>query len=116
MASSTPSTLTVGLSGIGTAGYLDGSVSWSGPIDVSPTQKSPLGPRFSKTRTNFKQVFSGGQGVLYAVTGDGVLQWYRHRGYLTGTPDWEKGLEMLGTGCRISRASFATGDGKHLTR
>jgi len=92
------------------SGYLDGSVSWSGPIDVSPTQKSPLGPRFSKTWTNFKQVFSGGQGVLYAVTGDGVLQWYRHRGYLTGTPDWE-GPRNVGTGWQDFTRVFATGDG-----
>src|SRR6266516_3317548 len=37
-------------------GYLDGTVNWSGPIDVSPTQRSPLGPRFSRARANFKQV------------------------------------------------------------
>jgi hypothetical protein len=32
----------------------------------------------------FKNVFSAGSGVIYAVRSDGGLVWYRHRDYLTG--------------------------------
>lgn len=32
----------------------------------------------------FKQVFSGGQGVIYAITPDGSLKWYKHNAYLSG--------------------------------
>jgi Tachylectin len=35
-----------------------------------------------KDWNNLKQVFSGGQGVIYAVTNDGRLLWYRHNRYL----------------------------------
>jgi hypothetical protein len=38
------------------------------------------------TQWNFKQVFSGGKGVIYAVTQDGYLRWYRHLGAAQGTP------------------------------
>ena len=33
---------------------------------------------------NFKEVFSGGNGVIYAITQNGDLKWYRHNAYLTG--------------------------------
>jgi hypothetical protein len=36
-------------------------------------------------------VFSAGSGIIYAITRDGKLRWYRHNGYLTGT-----GLETPG--------------------
>ena len=32
--------------------------------------------------THVKQIFSGGQGVLYVVTHDGRLLWYKHNRYL----------------------------------
>lgn len=32
----------------------------------------------SKGWGNFKQAFSGGGGMLYAITNDGVLRWYKH--------------------------------------
>jgi|GEM_PF-3207498 len=91
-------------------GYLDGTMNWSGPIDVSPTRRSPLGPRFSQSWAGFKQVFSGGEGVMYAITNDGVLQWYRHQGYLTGTRDWD-GPRNVGTGWQDFTRVFSPGDG-----
>lgn len=33
----------------------------------------------------FEQVFSGGGGIIYVITKDGKLRWYKHNGYLTGT-------------------------------
>jgi len=92
------------------SGYVDGSVNWSGPIDISPTQRSPLGIRFSRDWASFKQVFSGGEGVMYGITSEGVLLWYHHRGYLTGTPDWE-GPRNVGTGWQDFTRVFSTGEG-----
>ena len=40
---------------------------------------------------NFKQVFTGGAGVIYAITLDGKLTWNRHAAFLTG-----QGLESAG--------------------
>jgi Tachylectin len=91
-------------------GYMDGSMNWSGPIDVTPNQRSPFGPRFDLDWGNFKQVFSGGEGVMYAITNDGTLVWYHHRGYLTGTREWD-GPRNVGTGWADFTRVFSPGDG-----
>lgn len=95
------------------SGYLDGTVNWSGPIDAWPRQPTPgkLGKlRFSPNWANFKQVFSGGEGVMYTITNDGVLQWYLHTGYQTGDPVWE-GPKDVGTGWQDFTRVFSPGDG-----
>jgi hypothetical protein len=66
--------------------------------------------RFSPNWANFKQVFSGGEGVMYTITNDGVLQWYLHRGYQTGDPVWE-GPKDVGTGWQDFTRVFSPGDG-----
>jgi len=32
-----------------------------------------------------KRVFPGGGNIIYAITGDGTLKWYQHKGFNTGT-------------------------------
>ena len=53
-------------------GFADGRAEWEGPI--------PLTAGWS----NYEQVFSGGNGVIYTVGADGILKWNRHDGYRTG--------------------------------
>jgi hypothetical protein len=53
------------------------------------------GPRTVGTGWNaFRHVFPGGNGVIYGVRDDGVLVWYRHRGYRFGTWSWEGPFEV----------------------
>jgi hypothetical protein len=51
-----------------------------------------------------------GQGVIYAITPDGRLLWYRHNGYLTGTTDWSR-PQLVGTGWQKFTRVFSTGAG-----
>ncbi|MCP4848736.1 MAG: hypothetical protein GY899_12400, partial [Verrucomicrobiaceae bacterium] len=47
----------------------------------------------------FKQVIPGGEGVLYGIKPNGSLVWYKHEGWLTGTPNWTSLSEtVLSTG------------------
>ncbi len=59
---------------------------------------------------HFVHVFSTGEGVLYAVDPQGKLWWYKHRGYLTGTQDWE-GPKQVGTGWAGFKKVFSSSDG-----
>lgn len=38
-----------------------------------------------------------GDGVIYAIAGDGILKWYKHTGYRDGTFTWE-GPKNVGNG------------------
>jgi len=40
---------------------------------------------------NYKHVFSGGWGVIYAVTDAGALKWYKHIGFETGATTTDNG-------------------------
>ena len=58
-------------------GYLNGRGlespgAWEGPKTVT------------ESFGGFRQVFSAGDGILYAITADGVLKWYRHVNYRVG--------------------------------
>jgi Tachylectin/Trypsin len=60
-------------------------------------------------------VFSGGEGVIYAVQPDGTLKWYRHLGYQTGqgfeTPgSWAKS-RSVGRGWSGYKHVFSGGQG-----
>jgi len=59
---------------------------------------------------NFTQVFSGGDGVLYAVTPEGKLWWYRHTGFINGRATLE-GPKDVGRGWGGLRHVFSMGDG-----
>jgi hypothetical protein len=43
---------------------------------------------------NFRQVFSGGNGVIYAITHDFRLLWYRHLGFANGQDSWAPHLPV----------------------
>jgi Tachylectin len=58
----------------------------------------------------FDTVFSGGDGVLYGIRADGVLERRKHKGYLTGTADWEP-TKAIGTGWKGFRAVVGAGNG-----
>ncbi|WP_129338504.1 tachylectin-related carbohydrate-binding protein [Cellulomonas endophytica] len=63
----------------------------------------------------FRTIFSGGDGVLYAVDAEGRLQWYRHHGVATGAgldvPGSWSGPHEVGTGWGTARHLFSAGDG-----
>jgi hypothetical protein len=43
---------------------------------------------------NFRQVFSSGDGIIYAADNNGSLLWYRHKGWLSGADSW---VSLTGT-------------------
>ncbi|HEV7573587.1 MAG TPA: tachylectin-related carbohydrate-binding protein, partial [Thermoanaerobaculia bacterium] len=45
---------------------------WEGPKDVG------------RGWGGLKHVFSGGDGIIYTISDDGILRWYKHNGFLTG--------------------------------
>ncbi len=68
-------------------GYQDGSYSWEGARRVG-------------TEWNFKEVFPGRPGKLYAIENDDDLLWYNHVGRATGAASWA-GPNVIGTGWRV---------------
>ena len=64
---------------------------------------------------NYKQVFTGGNGVIYGITQDGKLIWSRHLGFLTGQGSdepgaWEEAREVS-SDFHQYRKVFSAGDG-----
>jgi hypothetical protein len=64
----------------------------------------------------YKQVFSGGAGIIYAITQDGQLLWWKHKNWLTGTTDtpfgetaWE-GPKVVGVGWGDLKHVFSGGN------
>ena len=57
-----------------------------------------------------QRVFSGCNGVIYLVADDGALSWYKHKGYLDGSFDWE-GPNKVGTGWSKFHDVFSIGGG-----
>ena len=85
------------------AGYLDGRGldspgAWEGP--------RILGTGWG----DFKFVFAGGEGVIYAVTNSGDLRWYRHKNFMSGVRDWE-GPKIVGNGWESFKMVFSPGEG-----
>ncbi|CAN5144715.1 hypothetical protein BH11MYX1_BH11MYX1_28960 [soil metagenome] len=62
-------------------GQVDGTFRWA------PGSGTTVGHGWS----SFKRLFSGGDGVIYAVDSDDKLRWYRHDGRDTGTFTWAPG-------------------------
>lgn len=63
----------------------------------------------------YKQVFTGGNGVIYGITQDGKLIWSRHIGFLTGQGSdepgaWEEAREVSSDFGQY-RKVFSAGDG-----
>jgi hypothetical protein len=63
----------------------------------------------SKGWGNFKQAFSGGGGVIYAIANNGTLKWYKH-GTANGKATWE-GPRDVGEDSAKYRQMFAGGKG-----
>ena len=86
-----------------TGGGLDAPGSWATPRDVG------------RGWTGFKHIFSGGNGVIYVITNDGTLKWYRHKAFLTGegleTPGAWEGPKDVGRGWSDIEQVFSSGDG-----
>jgi hypothetical protein len=63
----------------------------------------------------FRKVFSGSDGVIYVITTDGKLMWYRHHGVVSGagleTPGAWSGGNEIGFGWNVMVDAFSTGDG-----
>ena len=59
---------------------------------------------------NFKAVLPAGQSGIYALTSDGVLQWYRHDGAYDGSSKWA-GPVQVGTGWSTFEKLVTAGDG-----
>ena len=64
---------------------------------------------------NFKQVFSGGSNIIYAIQDDGTLLWYRHNGFSKGdgidvAGAWE-GPKKVGKGWQNFKQVFSMGYG-----
>jgi hypothetical protein len=60
-------------------------------------------------------VFSAGNGIIYAITRDGEMRWYRHRGWLhggglEGEPQ-DTGYRAVGRGWQDARHVFWAGNG-----
>jgi hypothetical protein len=79
-------------------GQKDGSFRWEGPKKV--------GTGWSGLR----QVFYGGDGIIYAIQENGDLMWCRHLGREDGTFRWE-GMKKVGTGWGGFTKVFSGGDG-----
>jgi hypothetical protein len=67
------------------------------------------GPRTLGTDWNFRQVFPGVHGVVYAVDNAGTLLWYRNAGYRAGLRQWS-GPKKIGSGWNIPLVSPAPSD------
>jgi hypothetical protein len=100
-------------------GWEDGSFKWEGPKKVGTGWGG------------FKHIFSGGDGLIYAVTpivearlpigigeamggrpaSGGDLMWYRHVGREDGSFKWE-GAKKVGTGWGGFKHIFSGGDGR----
>jgi hypothetical protein len=64
---------------------------------------------------NYKQVFTGGNGVIYGITPDGKLMWSRHAAFLAGQGTdepgaWEEAREVSSDFGQY-RKVFSAGDG-----
>ena len=57
-----------------------------------------------------QRVFSGCNGIIYLIGDDGSLRWYKHKGYLDGTFDWEPPL-TVGNGWSAFANVFSIGGG-----
>lgn len=57
-----------------------------------------------------QRVFSGCNGIIYLIGDDGILRWYKHKGYQDGSFDWE-GPNDVGNGWNNFHNVFSIGGG-----
>jgi hypothetical protein len=79
-------------------------------VDVLDTTQDPTGSlkqiTWASLKTAILAFFSAGTGIIYAVTRDGEMRWYRHRGWFQGggLETWEPqdiGYRVVGRGLPI---------------
>jgi Tachylectin len=68
------------------AGVRDGSAEW-------PIQAKSIG-----TSWNFKQVFAGDDGAVYAIRDNGEMLFYKHAGVRDGSANWPIQALPVGNG------------------
>ena len=68
-----------------------GTATLGGATEASPGSEPGSGKKVGNGWSNFKHVFSGGDGVIYAVRDNGDLLWYRHDGWGDGSFAWAAG-------------------------
>jgi hypothetical protein len=85
-------------------GYTDGTARWTGG-----NGDRTVGSGWQ----DFKQVISGGGGVLYGIKPTGELVWYRHDGYTNGTARWTggNGDRTVGSGWQDFKQVISGGGG-----
>ena len=85
----------------------DGKLLWYKHLGLQRIANSRLarikevweGPKEVGHGWGFKNVFSSGDGIIYAITEDGKLQWRKYNGYMTGGGyDTWQGPTEVGTG------------------
>ena len=47
---------------------------------------------------NYKSVFASGDGIIYAITPEGNLNWYKHLGYLNGSDGMQGAITISNSG------------------
>ena len=67
-------------------GAATGSADW-------PVQAKKIGNGW-----NFKQVFAGNNGAIYAIKENGDMLFYKHTGAATGSADWSIQGKKIGNG------------------
>jgi hypothetical protein len=80
-------------------GRYDGSLTWA----------ANSGAAVGRGWDSFSHVFSGGDGVIYAIRESGEMLWYRHEGRADGTIAWAQGSgeKPVGTGWQFLRVFAA---------
>ncbi len=76
---------------------------WNGPLQVG------------KGWDQYKKIFSGGDGVIYAIRQDGALMWFRHNAYETGGGPEQRDAwstsKQIASGWGNYKDVFSTGGG-----
>ena len=65
------------------------------------TTGRPTGPFQAEQIGNgwdFRQVFAGPQGAVYAIRENGDMLFYKHAGFNDGSPDWPIQAVQIGNG------------------
>jgi len=82
-------------------GYQNGTKSWA---------NNGAGKKVKSGWNDARQVFSGGDGVIYMIDSRGDLYWNKHLGFHDGTIKWSE-QKKIGSGWQNLRQIFSIGDG-----
>lgn len=83
-------------------GQLDGSERWQGGLT------DPVGVGGWEQYLN---VFAAEDGIIYAISSDGNLYWYKHLGWQNGTPQWTERKLVGKGGWQLYKSVFAGSEG-----